>query len=89
MEHIVAGCIDCPFYNNGNSYEYAHYCKHPNSIQKVNNFTAEPEIELYSVKEKTKEKDGYDYAAMYPKTPDWCPLKQEPITIKIDTNNNQ
>lgn len=83
MEQIVTGCVDCPFFEDGVSYEYAHYCKHIKSPQDVYRFTAEPKIELYGVKEKTKEKDGYDYTATYPTTPDWCPLNKEPITIKM------
>lgn len=83
METIVNGCRDCKFYNDGVRYEYAYYCNHPQSPQEVNNFTAEPEIELVTVQEKTKEKDGYDYMAKYPITPNWCPLKKEPITISI------
>lgn len=81
MEHIVTGCKDCPFYNDGVRYEYAHFCNHPSSPQEVNTFMAEPKIELYGVKEKFKEKNGYDYTATYPTTPDWCPLNSEPITI--------
>ncbi len=84
MEINVTGCKDCPFYHNGINYEYAHYCKHPNSIQKISCFAsvvAEPKIELYGVQEKFKDKDGYDYTATYPITPEWCPLNTEPITI--------
>ncbi len=72
MEHIVTGCTDCPMYNDGQRYEFAHYCKHPESPQKVNYFIAEPKIKV-------------DYIEGRPivTTPDFCPLKKEPITISI------
>jgi len=83
----VTGCKDCPFYNDGVRYEYAHYCKHPNSIQKVSSFTSEPNIELYTVQEKFKEQDKYDYWGTYPITPDWCPINNESITIQKEKIN--
>lgn len=81
MEYKVTGCKDCPLYNDGKSYEFAHYCNHPSSPQDVSMFTAEPPIKTERHQEKFKEKDGYDYYAAVPITPDWCPLNKETITI--------
>jgi len=84
MEQSVTGCNDCKFYNDGVQYEFAHYCNHPNSPQEVYSFTAEPKIEFASKILKGKIGNSeYDYAKITPITPDWCPLKQEPITIKL------
>ena len=77
MEHNVTGCRDCPFYNDGQDYEFAHYCNHPKSPQEVNRFYSEPKIEI--VYEKVGE-----YNKQVPVTPDFCPLKKEPITIKMN-----
>lgn len=83
MELIVTGCKDCKLYNDGQRYEFAHFCNHPNSPQEVNTFTAEPKIELTSkvLKSKIGELE-YEYSEITPTTPDWCPLDSEPITIK-------
>ncbi len=71
MEQIVSGCKDCCFYHDGERYEYAHYCKHPNSPQSRTRFNSEPEIKL-----------EYENGMEVPITPDFCPLNSEPITIK-------
>ena len=86
MEHKVTGCSDCPLYHDGQKYEFAHYCGHPNSPQHVSLFRSEPEIKLISEQDKFKDKDGYDHYKIIPITPEFCPLNKELITIKKDNN---
>ena len=72
MNTKVTGCRDCPFYNDGQRYEFAHYCNHPDSIQDVGYFKSEPEIKCERIDNET-----------VPITPEWCPLKKESITIEL------
>jgi len=68
MEHTVSGCKDCPFFNDGSSYEYIISCQHPHA----------PNQELLSTPSM---KTTYEQKVVQPITPEWCPLNQESITI--------
>lgn len=67
LQKEVTGCTDCPFLNDGAGLEYKPYCQHPNGNS--DNIT-------WQVGEKERWRTTFN-------TPDWCPLKKEPITISF------
>ena len=72
MEHIVTGCSDCPFeYNRLDGFSDSE-CRHPKIHSKEL-------TELIDGVTHTFEEDG--------ESPDWCPIKKEPITISIKQDN--
>ncbi len=81
-ETKVHGCIDCPMYDDGANYEYEQICNHPLAPHQYyepgeDNPDEIPRIEVTD--------NGEDFfSGKYkevPITPEWCPLKKEPITI--------
>lgn len=71
MEHIVMGCNSCPFFED----EY-NTCNHPI----IDNWVEVPYKHNSNQIEMDCSGDEMSYIE-FPITPDWCPLKKEPITI--------
>jgi len=80
MEHKVTGCEDCPMFEQ----QDIMLCNHPKaSYQLPTPLNPIPEgkpIEMDS--SGSGEEIDLDYVE-WVVTPEWCPLKKEPITIMI------
>lgn len=75
MEQVVKGCYDCPMMRS--DYWLGRHCKHPNGEN----------IETkYHIEWDGHDDDGFPRGRghFYPVTPEWCPLKTDSITIKIE-----
>lgn len=80
MEQVVTGCKDCPMFDDGHRHEYELICNHPNAPNQFH-IPLEPEKEVFRIE---MDDSGYDMSYIeWVVTPDWCPLKKEPITITI------
>ena len=82
-EHAVTGCVDCPMFNDGQKYEYEATCKHPLAppqfFDRDNQDAKMGDVKRIEIGESGEYWTKSFY--YFPITPDWCPLKKEPITI--------
>lgn len=79
----VRGCVDCPLFDDGANYEYEQICKHPFAPHQFYE-SDKPEIKQKDIPRIEIEECGEQWSESFhysPITPDWCPLKTEPITI--------
>lgn len=77
----VSGCSDCPMFDDGHRYEYELICNHPSAPNQFSD-PVYPEREVFRI-EMDDSGDGPTYIE-WVVTPDWCPLKKEPLTITIE-----
>lgn len=98
MEQIVKGCVDCPYCFEDEYGRVGTKCMHINSAtekvkyqygekgivddsMEARDYIDEKGNWLFKI-EVEKKLIGHD-EDFSPITPDWCPLKKEPITILI------
>lgn len=74
MEYKVTGCEDCPMFERKESM----ICNHPNSPRQI----PTPLNQILEVEPIKMDDSGDDLTYIeWVVTPDWCPLKNEQLTL--------
>lgn len=86
MEHIVTECENCPmFYDGRDSGDYDRLiCNHPKAKwQTPTPLEPIPEVEPIEIDSSGDEMSYIEWVV----TPEWCPLKEQPISIILKKDN--